>query len=79
MTGGTERAIEPLARPVRLLLAIAGLALAGAMAFGLWHLVVGGLLHGNPRAGTFGLILALAAGLPLMLGTWIVRRRSRAD
>jgi hypothetical protein len=75
MTSGTERGIEQPARAVRLLLVIAAVALAGAMAFGLWHLVVGGLLNGNPRAGTFGLILALAAGLPLVLVTWTVRRR----
>ena len=35
---------------------------AGATAFGLWHVVVGGLINGNPRAGAFGLVLALAAG-----------------
>ena len=58
-----------------LLLAIAALALAGATAFGLWHLVVGGLINGNPRAGTFGLVLALAAGMTLVIGAWVVRRR----
>ena len=59
----------------RVLLAIAALALAGATAFGLWHLVVGGLINGNPRAGAFGLVLALAAGLTLVIGAWVVRRR----
>ena len=44
--------------------------LLGAALFGLWHLVVGGLINGNPRAGTFGLLLALAAGVPLIVGTW---------
>ena len=38
--------------------------LAGAIAFGLWHVVIGGLVQGNPRAGGFGVVLAvLAAGL----------------
>jgi hypothetical protein len=63
-----------------LLLALVGLALLGATAFGLWHLVVGGLISGNPRAGTFGAELALAAGTPLALGAWWVsRRRSSPD
>ena len=52
-----------------------GIALTGAAAFGLWHLVVGGLINGNPRAGTFGLVLALSAGLLLLAGAWLVRRR----
>jgi hypothetical protein len=55
-----------------------GLVLAGAAAFGLWHLVVGGFINGNPRAGTFGLVLALAAGLPLVAGAWVMGRRRRA-
>ncbi len=61
--------------PTRVLLAIAALVLAGATAFGLWHLVVGGLINGNPRAGAFGLVLALTAGLILVVGAWVVRRR----
>jgi hypothetical protein len=36
--------------------------LAGATAFGVWHLIVGGLLNGNPRAGAFGFLLASVAG-----------------
>jgi hypothetical protein len=63
------------ARPARVLLWVVALALLGATAFGLWHLVVGGVVNGNWRAGTFGVALALAAGVPLLLGTWIVRRR----
>ena len=61
----------------RLLALIVGAILLGATLFGLWHLVVGGFVNGNPRAGTFGLALALAAGLPLVAGLWIVRRRRR--
>ncbi len=66
--------------PLRILIVLAGIALAAAAAFGLWHVVVGGLINGNPRAGTFGVILALAAGLPLVAGVWQVRhRRPRSD
>lgn len=63
------------ARPGRLLLWVVALALLGATAFGLWHLVVGGVINGNWRAGTFGVVLAIAAGVPLLLGAWIRRRR----
>jgi hypothetical protein len=64
--------------PSRILVAIGALALIGATAFGLWHLVVGGLIAGNPRAGTFGAALGLAAGLSLLVGVWLVRRRRSA-
>jgi hypothetical protein len=60
----------------RSLVVLVGVALVAATAFGLWHIVVGGLLNGNPRAGTFGLVLALASGAILLAGIWIVRRRS---
>jgi hypothetical protein len=60
-----------------ILLALVGVVLLGATAFGLWHLVVGGLIGGNPRAGTFGAVLALAAGTPLVVGAWWVNRRRR--
>lgn len=50
------------------------IALLGAMAFGLWHLVDGGFVNGNPRAGTFGLVLALVAGTLLGIGV-VFRRR----
>ena len=57
------------------LVVLAGIAFAAAVAFGLWHVLVGGLINGNPRAGTFGIVLALAAGLPLVAGAWLVRHR----
>lgn len=53
-------------------------ALVGATAFGLWHVVVGGLLNGNPRAAAFGAVLAAAAGSVLAIAILLVRqRRSR--
>jgi hypothetical protein len=44
-------------------------------AFGLWHLIVGGIVNGNPRAGGFGLGLAAASGALLALVA-VLRRRS---
>ncbi|MEO5939278.1 MAG: hypothetical protein ABIZ72_00180 [Candidatus Limnocylindrales bacterium] len=58
--------------PRRLLLLAAIVVLAGATAFGLWHIVVGGLVNGNPRAGAFGAALATVAG-----GLLIAVRRAR--
>lgn len=75
MTGGSWSGFDDLRRPLRLVVAIVALALAGAAAFGLWHLVVGGLINGNPRAGTFGLILSLAAGIPLAVAGLVMRHR----
>jgi hypothetical protein len=74
---GRVRAALP-AGPVGLVALVVGIALAGAAAFGLWHLVVGGLIGGNPRAGTFGLVLAAAAGLLLVAWAWLLRHRRRA-
>ena len=48
--------------------------LAAAFLFGIWHVVVGGLVHGNPRAGTFGVVLAVAAGA--LLGLTVALRRT---
>lgn len=75
MSGTTSGLRALRERPTRILLAILAVALAGATAFGLWHLVVGGLINGNPRAGTFGFFLALGAGSLLVIGAWL--RRSR--
>ena len=51
-------------------------ALVGATAFGLWHLVVGGLVNGNPRAGTFGFLLA-AVACSVLAGIVLGLRRLR--
>jgi len=51
--------------------------LAGATAFGLWHVVVGGLVSGNPRAAAFGIALASVAGA-FLAGLLVGLRRYRA-
>jgi hypothetical protein len=62
----------------RLVAVLAIVILVGLMAFGLWHVVVGGLLHGNTRAATFGAVLATAAGAVLGAGFVVARRLARA-
>jgi drug/metabolite transporter (DMT)-like permease len=64
--------------PRRLVLLVAGIVLAGATAFGLWHLVVGGLINGNPRAAGFGAVLAVVAVVLLGGSIVLVRRLPRA-
>ena len=65
------------ASSVRRLVLVAVVAtLVGATAFGLWHLVVGGLVSGNPRAGGFGFVLAAIAG-SFLAGLVLGLRRSR--
>ena len=63
--------------PRRLLLAIAIVALAGTTVFGLWHLLVGGLVNGNSRAAAFGAVLASMAGTALAVVIVAVHRRGR--
>ena len=63
--------------PRRLVLAVAAVVLAGATAFGLWHVVVGGLVNGNPRAAAFGIVLATVAGG--LLFAVLARPRDRPD
>lgn len=57
----------------------AGIALAavllGAFLFGVWHVLVGGVVRGNWRAGGFGIALALVTGALLAIGTGLARRR----
>jgi hypothetical protein len=40
--------------------------LIGAFAFGAWHVIVGGAIHGNPRAAMFGIVLAATSGIALV-------------
>ena len=54
---------------------VAAAVLSGAFLFGAWHIVFGGLVKGNWRAGAFGVVLALASGTLLWLETVVVRRR----
>ena len=63
--------------PGRVGLAIASvvaLCLLGAFLFGLWHVLLGGLLKGNWRAGGFGMALASAAGVLLWIDAIVLRR-----
>jgi hypothetical protein len=62
--------------PLRVVLLVAIAILAGATAFGLWHVVVGGLVNGNPRAAGFGVVLAGVAG-GLLVGLVVLLRRRR--
>jgi hypothetical protein len=50
-------------------------ALAGAFLFGAWHVLFGGFMKGNWRAGAFGLALATVSATLLGAGLAIVRRR----
>ena len=56
----------------RLLVVAAAVVLVGAALFGIWHVIVGGMLHGNLRAAVFGFVLATVAGGLLAV---VVRRR----
>jgi hypothetical protein len=67
---------RPIGRSALVLVAVVAV-LGGALLFGLWHVVVGWLIHGNPRAGSFGVFLSLAAG-GLLAATVLARRRLRA-
>jgi len=49
-------------------------ALAGAFLFGAWHVLFGGFVKGNWRAGAFGLALA-AISAALLAGEAAVARR----
>lgn len=63
-------------RLLPLALRLAVIVLLGAAAFGLWHVVVGGLVHGNARAAAFGAVLATAS-IVLAAGVAAVDRRLR--
>jgi hypothetical protein len=63
---------DPRALAILLLIVV----LAGATAFGLWHVVVGGLVRGNAGAAAFGAVLAVLAG-GLLRAAIVVDRRLR--
>ena len=52
-------------------------ALAGAFLFGSWHVLFGGLVKGNWRAGGFGVALAAISAALLAGGVALVRRLLR--
>jgi hypothetical protein len=56
------------------LASLAALALLGAFVFGLWHVLFGGLVRGNWRAGGFGIALASASGVLLWIDAIVLRR-----
>ncbi|MDA8236782.1 MAG: hypothetical protein M0T75_02690 [Chloroflexi bacterium] len=61
----------------RAALAVAGVAAAaliGAFLFGAWHVLVGGFVKGNWRAGAFGVALAAASGALLWIEVAVGRR-----
>ena len=63
--------------PARIALAAAGMAAAGllgAFLFGLWHVVVGGLVQGNWNAAGFGFALSSVTGVLLWVEASIARR-----
>ncbi len=62
----------------RVVMAAVAAGLLAAAAFGLWHLVVGGLVNGNPRAAAFGAVLAIVAGSLLAVGRLAIRRARRS-
>ncbi len=62
---------------LRVALALAGVlaaALLGALLFGLWHVLFGGFVKGNWRAGGFGIALAGMAAVLLWIEASIARR-----
>jgi hypothetical protein len=48
--------------------------LSGAFLFGAWHVLMGWLIKGNPRAGAFGLGLAAVTGVALVVMARLGRR-----
>jgi hypothetical protein len=72
-----RRDLAPRGRSSPATLAVLALiaVLAAALAFGLWHVVIGGVIHGNRAAGTFGLMLAGVSGALLLLVVTVRNRR----
>ena len=53
---------------------IAAAGLAGAFLFGAWHVLFGGFVKGNWRAGGFGVVLAAVSSILLWIEAAVVRR-----
>ena len=66
--------LAPAGRVIRALVVGIAIVATGALLFGLWHVVVGGVVHGNGRAAAFGITLAAAAAVVLLLTAAGVRR-----
>ncbi len=54
----TWRRSGPVGRAALLGGGALGAALVGAFVFGAWHVLIGGLVRGNPRAAGFGVVLS---------------------
>jgi hypothetical protein len=55
--------------------AIVASVLTGAFLFGAWHVLFGGFVKGNWRAGGFGVVLAAVSSILLWIEAAVVRRR----
>ncbi len=64
----------PGARVALALGVVVAAGLLGAFLFGLWHVVVGGFVKGNWKAGGFGIALASVTGVLLWIEASIARR-----
>jgi len=56
---------------------ITAAALAGAFLFGAWHVLFGGFVKGNWRAGAFGIALAGLSAVLLAVEAKLLRRMLR--
>ncbi len=71
------QAADPGERALGLVVGAVVAALSGAMLFGVWHVVGGWMIKGNPRAGLFGVALATVTAALLAVGHAIVGPRFR--
>jgi hypothetical protein len=51
--------------------------LLAAFLFGAWHVIFGGFVKGNWRAGAFGIALAAVSGIALGIEAAVLRMRER--
>jgi uncharacterized membrane protein YedE/YeeE len=52
---------------------LVGAVLLGGLLFGVWHVLFGGFVKGNWRAGGFGVVLACTCGVLLAVDVAVVR------